>query len=325
MKQLFFAATAAFALLSAAHAQTPPPAPSPGQIVDAAKADEWTAIAASDLLVMDLAPDGAGQERRVVIQLMPAPFSQGWIGNIRKLAAAHWWDGTSVYRVQDNYVAQWGDADGEDSAKAKPLPEGLAVVPESDYIVSRDDKRINPKDYASAIAKFWRWHTPNPLRDAYAGGSGYWAGWPLANDSESIWPVHCYAMVGVARDMSPNTGSGSELYTVIGHAPRHLDRNIALVGRVISWIENLSSLPRGPAPLGVYEDPAQRVPIVSARLASELPETERPRFEYLSTTSESFSRYAEARVNRRDPFFIRPAGGADICNIPVPVRAVPAK
>src|SRR3546814_17796136 len=66
---------------------------------------------------------------------MPAPFSQGWIGNIRTLAAAHWWDGTSVYRVQDNYVAQWGDADGEDKANAKPLPEGLAAVPESEYVV----------------------------------------------------------------------------------------------------------------------------------------------------------------------------------------------
>lgn len=325
MKQLLFAAIAAFALLSAAHAQDHQPALSPGQIVDMAKADEWIAIAPADLLVMDLAPNDAGKERRVVIQLMPAPFSQGWIGNIRKLAAAHWWDGTSVYRVQDNYVAQWGDADGEDPAKAKPLPEGLATVPEDDYAVSRDDKRIGSKDYASAVAKFWRWHTPNPLRDAYAGGQGHWAGWPLANDSESIWPVHCYAMVGVARDMSPNTGTGSELYTVIGHAPRHLDRNIALVGRVISGIENLSSLPRGPAPLGVYEDPAQRVPILSVRLASELPEAERPRFEYLSSDGESFARYVEARVNRRDPFFIRPAGGADICNIPVPIRAISAK
>ena len=67
------------------------------------------------------------------------------------------------------------------------------------------------------------------------------------------------------------------------------------------------------------------VPIVSVRLASELPEAERPRFEYLSSDGESFARYVEARVNRRDPFFIRPAGGADICNIPVPIRAISAK
>src|SRR5690606_1847667 len=133
MQQLLAAAATAFALYSVAHAQVAKPPLSPGQIVDAAKAEEWTAIAASDLLVMDLARDAAGSERRVVIQLMPGPFSQGWIGNIRKLAAAHWWDGTSVYRVQDNYVAQWGDADGDDPANAKPLPDGLLAVPESDY------------------------------------------------------------------------------------------------------------------------------------------------------------------------------------------------
>jgi peptidylprolyl isomerase len=55
------------------------------------------------------------------------------VGNLRKLAAAHWWDGLSVYRVQDNWVAQWGDGDNEDKAKARPLPAGLAKVDESQY------------------------------------------------------------------------------------------------------------------------------------------------------------------------------------------------
>src|SRR3546814_9201500 len=73
-------------------------------------------------------------------------------------------------------------------------------------------------------------------RDPYSDETIAYNGWPIAVDREtqSFWPVHCYAMVGVARDMSPNTGTSSELYTVIGHAPRHLDRNIALVGRVIA-------------------------------------------------------------------------------------------
>ena len=127
-------------------------------------------------------------------------------------------------------------------------------------------------------------------------------------------------MVGVGRNYSPDTGTGAELYTVIGHAPRHLDRNIALVGRVVEGMENLSSLPRGTGPLGFYETAEERVPIVSIRLASELPAAERPHFEYLSTESDSFAHYADARANRRDPFFIVPAGGADICYIPVPVR-----
>ena len=322
------AAAAAFALAPSAVAQEAPPAPpSPGEIVDAAPAADWVAIAPSDLLVMDLTPGAAGKARRVVIQLMPAPFSQGWIGNIRKLAAAHWWDGTSINRVQDNYVVQWGDA-----TEKKALPEGLVKVPEGEYEISE------PSGFS--VPGLGLYYQANPFdpsptkmnghivfRDNPASRYGaFYKGFPYVGMTDPhrslIWPVHCYGMVGVGRNLSPDTGSGAELYTVIGHAPRHLDRNIALVGRIVEGIEHLSSLPRGTGALGFYEVEAQRVPIVSIRLAAELPKTDRPRFEYLSTESASFAKYADARANRRDPFFIRPAGGADICNIPVPVRAM---
>jgi peptidylprolyl isomerase len=161
--------------------------------------------------------------------------------------------------------------------------------------------------------------------DAYSARARFILGWPVAQDGgqleSRIWPVHCYGMVGVGRNLSPDTGSGAELYTVIGHAPRHLDRNIALVGRVISGIENLSSLPRGTAALGVYATAAEHVPITQIRLGNEVAGL--PRYQYLSTESATFARYADARANRKDDFFIVPAGGADICNIPVPVRKAP--
>lgn len=315
------ATAALFALLAtsppAAFALTEPakPAPAPGEIVNAAPEADWVAIAPDDLLVMTLAPDprgGAGRtgERRIVIQLMPAPFSQGWVSNIRKLAAAHWWDGLSINRVQDNYVVQWGDA-----TEVKALPQGLRVVPENEYVYPRSLPRARALDPLFV--------PPNDIHR----WTGFHSDFPVAGvgtpDSERNWPIHCYGMVGVGRNLSPDTGSGAELYTVIGHAPRHLDRNIALVGRVIEGIEHLSSLPRGTGPLGFYEHPQERTPIISVRLASELPKAEQPRFTYLSTESDSFARYADARANRRDPFFITPAGGADICNIPVPVRRVP--
>ncbi len=306
--------------LVTAAAPPPPKALAPSEIVAAAPAADWVDIAASDLLVMDLVADRDGNKRRVVLQLMPAPFSQGWVGNIRKLAAAHWWDATSINRVQDNYVVQWGDADGEDKAKAKPLPPGLAVVPQASYEIDLEKVQDAPAS-----------RYPAPLRDAYALLTKLWHGWPIASgvplaepefyeDRRRLdaWPVHCYGMVGVGRDMPPDTGTGAELYTVIGHAPRHLDRNIALVGRVIAGIENLSSLPRGTGALGFYEKPEQRVTITSIRLGNEVAGL--PRYQYLSTESASFAKYADARANRRDAFFIIPAGGADICNIPVPVR-----
>jgi cyclophilin family peptidyl-prolyl cis-trans isomerase len=329
-------------------AASAPPAPpasvksdvalSPGEIVAAAPAGDWVAIVASDLLVMDLAPDAKAKPRRVVIQLMPPPFSQGWIGNIRKLAAAHWWDGTSVNRVQDNYVVQWGDV-----TEKKALPVGLAVTGEASY--------ETPLEFHYLTIGFGNGGTPSgaafpsfrPVseKDVYSTATGFSKGWPVAAStpwpkswkgmsrlerkptSMKFWPVHCYGMVGVGRNLSPDTGSGAELYTVVGHAPRHLDRNIALVGRVIEGIEHLSSLPRGTGALGFYEKAEELVPIRSVRIASEmLSDKPLPRYEYLSTESESFAKYADARANRRDPFFIKPAGGADICNIPVPVRRV---
>ena len=275
--------------------------PAPSEIVAAAKADDWVAIAPSDVLVMDLAPDSKGKPRRVIIQLMPAPFSQGWVSNIRKLAAAHWWDGTSINRVQDNYVVQWGDA-----TEKKALPDGLAVVDAKDYVTP---------DWPT---KDWILARADGRPDAYAGAHGFYLGWPLAQGREGLWPVHCYGMVGVGRNLSPDTGTGAELYTVIGHAPRHLDRNIALVGRVIEGIEHMSSLPRGTGALGFYEKEEDRVPILSVRIGNEAKDV--PAFEYLSTDSKSFAAYADARANRRDAFFNIPAGGADICNIPVPIR-----
>jgi hypothetical protein len=62
----------------------------------------------------------------------------------------------------------------------------------------------------------------------------------------------------------------------------------------------------------------ERVQILSVRLGNEAKDV--LAFEYLDTESESFAAYADARANRRDPFFNIPAGGADICNIPVPIR-----
>lgn len=352
MRSILLAATALLTATPALSGEQP--ARIPSEIVAAAPAADWVRIAPADLLVMDLAPGANAKPRRVVIQLLPEPFSAGWTGNIRKLAAARFWDGTAVVRVQDNYVAQWGDPDAEDAAKARKLPEGLAVMAESAYTVDQIDIQLakfgeertpeseadwretlngvkpapppNLKRNPDIISTRTRsapngWHE----RDAYAPYVEFFAGWPLGavgkNADARFWPVHCYGMVGAGRNLSPDTGTGAELYTVIGHAPRHLDRNIALVGRVIEGIEHLSSLPRGTGPLGFYASPEERTAITAVRLGSEVAGL--PAYEYLSTESASFARYADARANRQDAFFIRPAGGADVCNIPVPVRRVP--
>ena len=346
IKHVLLAAAASLAAPLCAQ-EAPEGPPSPNAIVAQANAEERVQIAPNDLLVMTLAPDAEGNAREVVIQLMPAPCSQGWVENIRLLARSGWYDDISVNRVQDNYVVQWGDPNydnPEATGEAKPLPEGLRVMEEANYASSFDPQVVDvisagrgfdsPQNLNAPRISAQNAPSPPWFYDPYPGNVGFAKGYPIAASfapsgpgqplSGEMYPVHCYGMVGVGRGYSPDTGSGAELYTVIGHAPRHLDRNIALVGRVIEGIEHLSSLPRGKGALGFYEDPEKRVPILSIRVASDLPENEQPSFEYLTTEGETFARYAEARANRRDPFFIVPAGGADICNIPVPIRRTAA-
>jgi peptidylprolyl isomerase len=270
----------------------------PNDIVANSLASAWTAIDPDDLLVMDLANGG-----RVVIQLAPK-FAPVHVANIKALARGGYWNGATIYRLQDNYVAQWGLNDSD-----KGFPTGVVAKPPAEY--TRPLKGLAIKPLGS----------PDP----YAPGAGFVDGWPVAYSAKAGWAdlVHCYGTVGVGRDLSPDTGTGGELYAVIGHAPRQLDRNIALVGRVIEGIDRLSSLPRGTEALGFYKDKAQYVPIAGIRLASDMPAADRPSFEFMDTASATFAEYLRVRANRNDDFYIRPAGGVDLCNVQVPVRRAP--
>lgn len=267
----------------------------PTDVVTSSPASAWKTIPADDLLVMDLANGG-----RVVVQLAPR-FAPVHVANIRVLARANYWDDASVYRVQDNYVAQWGQNESE-----KPWPAGVQPKPPEEYM--RPTKGL-------AI-------TPLGSPDAYAPNAGFADGWPVGYSPKAGWATlaHCYATVGVGRNLSPDTGTGGELYAIIGNATRHMDRNIAVVGRVIDGIEKLSSLPRGTEALGFYKDKAQYMPIAKLRLASQIAPGERPSYEYMDTGSASFAQYLHIRANRHDDFYIRPAGGVDLCNVQVPVR-----
>ena len=289
MRNLLFA-TAALMLVGAA----PPQPPTPTDIVNAAPASAWRTIPAEDLVIMDLKNGG-----QVILQLAPQ-FAPVHVANIRAMARGGYWDGATIYRVQDAYVAQWGLNDSD-----KGFPAGVTAKPPAEYTRALKGLQVKPLGYA----------------DPYAPGAGFVNGWPVAYSAKGNWAnlAHCYGNVGVGRDLSPDTGTGGELYAAL--APlRHLDRNIAVIGRVIDGMANLSSLPRGTEALGFYKDKAMYAPIARIRLASDLPPSERPAYEYLDTMSASFARYLRIRANRHDAFYIRPAGGVDLCNVNVPVR-----
>lgn len=274
--------------------------PIAADVLAASSPSDWRSPDPENLLYMDLA------QGRVIIELAPA-FAPAHIDNIRKLVREGWFDGLAVDRVQDNYVTQWGDADNTRT----PRTAQTKLAPE--FVVR-----------GAAVAKLA--FTPLPDRDTYAPEAGYSDGFPAARDAkgQQAWLVHCYGMVGVGRDMALDTGSGAELYAVIGQAPRHLDRNITVVGRVLRGMDILSSLPRGTAALGFYDKPEQRVPITKVRLAADLPADQREKLTVLRTDTPTWAAYVEARRNRREDFFPVPAGHVDVCNIPLPIRMADA-
>lgn len=273
------------------------------QVLDASRPGDWRALDPKNTLYLELA---AG---RVVIELAPQ-FAPAHVANIRALASNGYWNGLSINRAQDNYVVQWGDGNAEDAAKRKPLGRGV--------------KPKLPAEFARKSQGLAM--TVLPDADGWAPQAGFVAGFPAARDSAtgSSWLAHCYGTVGAGRDMAADSSNGAELYVVIGQSPRHLDRNITTVGRVVQGIELLSALPRGTGPLGFYADPAQRTPIRAIRLASDVPKAERAHLEVLRTDTPLFAELVESRRNRRDDWYLQPAGHINICNVPLPVREAAA-
>jgi peptidylprolyl isomerase len=277
-------------------AAAPEPARKPrtaAEVLAASSAADWRTLDPENTLYLELS---AG---RVVIELAPL-FAPHHVANVLTLARGHYFDGLSIVRAQDNYVVQWGDPDGKKPVGAAQRTLGAEF--------ERSLRGLT-------IAKF-----PDP--DTYAPEAGFVDGFPMAADPAigRAWLVHCYGMVGAGRDNDVDSGGGTELYVVIGQAPRHLDRNVTLLGRVISGMELLSVLPRGTGQLGFYEQPSQRTPIRALRLAADVPPAQRTELEVLRTDTPAFLAYAEARRSRHEEWFKVPAGHIDVCNVPVPAR-----
>jgi peptidylprolyl isomerase len=277
-------ALTALAAAIPASAQTAPAAPLPSDPVSA----DWRDIPDDEIMVITF------QDGRQVFIRLAARLAPAHVSNLRKVAMAHWWDGTSVYRVQENWVTQWG---GDE----KTAPPEIIARPPAEF-------EIRAFETAHRLSK----------ADGYSTASGVTAdGWPIASDGKAAWLTHCYGMVGVARDQLPDTGAGTELFTPIGQSARRLDRNYTVVGRIVEGMQFMSAMPRSSATMGVYATPAERTAIASVRLGSQLPEDERPRFQYRATDNERYAAWIKLREQPAAPTV---ATGLEVCDLPVGVR-----
>ena len=130
------------------------------QILEASPAGDWRPLDPERTLQLEL-PGG-----RVVIELAPG-FAPAHVANLRTLVRAGYFDGLAVVRVQDGFVAQWGDplAGGEGARSLgaargslplevgrpaaglpfTPLPDGDVYAPEVGFAEGFPVARQGPK------------------------------------------------------------------------------------------------------------------------------------------------------------------------------------
>lgn len=259
----------------------------------------WRPVDPADLVYLEL-PDG-----EVIIELAPE-FAPATVAQFKRLVGEGFYDGLSFYRVIDGFVAQGGD--GSDMAEA---PNAEPAVP----------------------AEFERaWSDGLPFvsvqaPDMFAPETGFIDGFAAARDTanDRVWLTHCPGAVAMARNNEPDTG-GTDFYIVIGQAPRYLDRNLTIFGRVVDGMEIVQRILRGPPEAnGMIAKDAPRTEIVSAKLGERMPPAERETVEVEDTGGAAFAAVLQSRRVRGKPFFHhKPPEVLDVCQIPVAARRVPA-
>lgn len=260
-----------------------------------AHASEWRDVDGDNLVVMDTA------HGRVLFELA-SQFAPRHAERFRALVRSKFYDGKSFYRVIDGFVAQGGIGEGDD----KKLPDWPALKAEFDRNIGID-------------VDFVALGSP----DLFADKVGHVDGFPVGQSRKDkrMWLLHCPGALAMARDNDPDTG-GTEFYIPIGHAPRRLDRNLTVFGRVLDGMQHLQKLNRGEPKVesGVIQDAARRDAIVKVQMAADMAEAERPRVQVMDPTSKAFSAFKEQRRNPAPEFYKKVSPNLDICAFSAPLR-----
>ncbi|MEO2266676.1 peptidylprolyl isomerase [Pseudoalteromonas sp. YIC-656] len=255
---------------------------SPTQIIDSAPAEDWRFVAPENMLVLTL-PTGQ------VLMEMNTRLTPAHHHRLTELAAKHFYKDLSMYRFVEGFVAQGGA--GEETTQVPTLQQEF---------VKHTDKRLALDIVVNE-------------QDGYAARSGFLDGFAVAQNAQGTqtWQTHCIGALGMARGNEIDSGT-SEFYVVIGHAPRYLDRNITVFGRVLAGMEHLQRLQRP----GSTDKPFNK--ITDMVLASQLPVEQQPQVKVMRTDSDSFAALVEARKNRPESWFVTTPNYIDTCAMQVP-------
>jgi peptidylprolyl isomerase len=268
------------------------------------EADEhWRDVDPENLLIIRT------ESGEVLIELAPQ-FAPAHVDQMRRLAReGHYDQGATFYRVIDNFVAQGGVLREVENDEEDAYDDGAAPLP-AEFERGLDTLRF----------------VRNESADLHAPATGHVNGFAAGYDPETgtVWPLHCYGVIAMAREADPNTGS-SHFYIVNGRDQRYLDRNLTVFGRVLEGMEHVQKANRGDRNVdsGVIGDPADRTPILGMKIAADLPPSERPRLQVMKSDSPAFAEEKERKFYRGIDFFLIKPSAVEACSVPGPVRIRP--
>lgn len=268
-----------------------------GANAKAQSAMTWREVSPENLVYMELAL--AGDETGLVIIELNPRFAPETVKQFRRLVEEGFYRGLSFYRVIDGFVAQGGDGSDIASPNGEPtLPAEFEIRADEDLPWTRVEEK-----------------------DLYQAETGFTDGFAAARDGKSAWLTHCPGVIAMARGNEPESGS-TDFYIVIGQAPRYLDRNLAIFGRVVHGMDQVQRIRRGlTEENGIIADDTRRTRIRNMRLGTKVEEPLRKAVYVMDTGSKGFSEFMAARRDRKDAFFHHhPPEVLDVCQVPVGTR-----
>ncbi len=295
-------AVSSFALSGAALAQDvggeQPQALAAGDPAPGIPAEAWREVPAENLLVIDTT------RGRILVEMSPQ-VAPAHVERIRRLADEGFYDNQRFHRVIDWFMAQTGDPLSRGADRAL-WGEGQSPYPD---LTAEFTFRRGPEVGFTSVAR------PMGAEIGFVGSL------PVQTQPDELmtqtgdgkvhaWGLYCPGVAGMARGEA-NDSANSQFF-IMRQAYPSLDKRYTVWGRAVVGLDVVRTLNFGTDPSGAVQDPDV---MTRVRVASSLPEAERPRVRVLATDSEYFRTVAEqARITR----------GADfsVCDIDLPAEVL---
>ncbi|KZN65355.1 peptidylprolyl isomerase [Pseudoalteromonas luteoviolacea] len=260
----------------------------PSEIINSATQSNWRQVDKENILRITL------ETGHVYVELNEQ-LAPNHVANIKLLAREKFYDGLSVYRFVEGFVAQGGD-----HTDTKIPQHGK----------KRIDAELSYKTASRLMI------TALDGSDGYAFRTGFLDGFAVGQNpgATKTWMTHCTGAFAMARGNEINSG-GTEFYITLS-PQRYLDRNITVFGRVLEGMEHVLKLQRSPTPERDYN------PILRVDVLQDIAAEDSVQFEVFDTNTPLFEELIAARTNRPEKWFKFTPNYADVCSIAVPTRRI---